>query len=155
MPDAFFCVAGTLLASCGWIDALLYTLTRRVFVTDELSTVHRNHTHSDKGGVTVVTRNGIRPGDYGMTSIDIECQGNGRTVTIVGGSHRMGRGRSHNHEKHGHLDTLRNHSPTGSQDTIIKAQIGIGIVTETDIQIENISPPRSSSVESHDRIARK
>jgi len=155
IPDAFFVVAGTLLASCGWIDALLYTLTRRVFVTDELSSVHRNHTHSDKGGVTVVTRNGVRPGDYGMTSIDIECQGNGRTVTIIGGSHRNGRGRSHNHEKHAHHETLREHSPTGSQDSIIRGQTAIGIVTETDIQVENVTPGRSSSVGSHDRVTRK
>ncbi len=32
MSDSFFCVVGCLMTSCGWVDALLYTLTRRVLV---------------------------------------------------------------------------------------------------------------------------
>lgn len=146
MPDVFFCVAGTLLTSCGWIDALLYTMTRRVFVSNELSAGPRTHS----GNVTALTHNGTRPGDdFGMQTIDNETKGNGRTVTIVGGSNRMSRmvdrGRSHIREKHGHPDPLRENSPTGSQDSMIKsAQQGIGIVTQTDIQIESANPDTSS-----------
>jgi hypothetical protein len=145
MPDVFFCAAGTLLTSCGWIDALLYTMTRRVFVSNELSTAP-HHTHSSRNGnVTAMTVDGTRPGDdFGLHTIDKETQLNARTVTIVGGSNRMsrlvGRGRSHIREKHGHPDPLRENSPTGSQDSIIKPQQRIGIVTETDIQIERARP---------------
>jgi hypothetical protein len=32
LPISFYCVAGSFLTSCGWLDTLLYTLTRRVFV---------------------------------------------------------------------------------------------------------------------------
>lgn len=33
LPDAYMIVAGCLIASCGWMDALMYTLTRGVFHT--------------------------------------------------------------------------------------------------------------------------
>jgi hypothetical protein len=32
LPISFYCVAGSFLTSCGWLDTLLYTLTRRVFI---------------------------------------------------------------------------------------------------------------------------
>jgi hypothetical protein len=35
LPVAFYGVAGSFLTSCGWLDTLLYTLTRRVFIKSE------------------------------------------------------------------------------------------------------------------------
>jgi hypothetical protein len=35
LPMAFYGVAGSFLTSCGWLDTLLYTLTRRVFIKAE------------------------------------------------------------------------------------------------------------------------
>lgn len=32
VPYWFFCVAGTMITSCGWLDVLLYALTRRVLI---------------------------------------------------------------------------------------------------------------------------
>lgn len=32
IPDAYYCLAGALITSCGWLDVLLYTLTRRVLI---------------------------------------------------------------------------------------------------------------------------
>jgi G protein-coupled glucose receptor regulating Gpa2/G protein-coupled glucose receptor regulating Gpa2 C-term len=34
-PLTYYCIAGSLLTSCGWLDTLLYTLTRRVFIKSE------------------------------------------------------------------------------------------------------------------------
>jgi hypothetical protein len=34
-PIWYYCMAGSFLTSCGWLDTLLYTLTRRVFVKPE------------------------------------------------------------------------------------------------------------------------
>jgi hypothetical protein len=138
LPEAFLCVAGTLLTSCGWIDALLYTLTRRVLVSNELST-HGNHTYSNN--ITATRTNATRPGDdhnFGLQSMNKEM--GARTVTIVGGSNRMSRlvdrGR-HIREKHHHPDPLGENSPTGSQVEIIRPGLNaIGIVTETNIQVE-------------------
>src|ERR1700709_1409581 len=31
-PLWYYCFAGSLITSCGWLDTLLYTLTRRVFI---------------------------------------------------------------------------------------------------------------------------
>ncbi|KAH7127115.1 G protein-coupled glucose receptor regulating Gpa2-domain-containing protein [Dendryphion nanum] len=151
LPDVFFCIAGTLLTSCGWIDALLYALTRRILVSNELS----NHHGTYNQNVTAITGNATRPGDdYGMQSLaKDEGTGAARTVTIVGGAgnrisrlvdHR--RGRSIIREKRNHPDPLRENSPTGSQDSIIKPNV-IGIVTETNIKVETASPGESS----HDR----
>jgi hypothetical protein len=145
MPDAFFCVVGTLLTSCGWIDALLYTLTRRILVSNEMSV--RQHTYNRN--VTAVTANTTRPGDdldLQSTPKDATTTDTARTVTIVGGagnriSRLVGnRRRSVIREKHNHLDTLRESSTSGSQDSIIKAgptSSAIGIVTETHIQVES------------------
>ncbi|KAF2192589.1 hypothetical protein K469DRAFT_314703 [Zopfia rhizophila CBS 207.26] len=136
MPDAFFCVAGTLLTSCGWIDALLYTLTRRVLVSNQLTTTP--HT-----AVTAVTTNAARPGDdgnFGLQSMNKADLGTARTVTITGGSNRISRlvdhrrGRSNARSQH----SLRGSSPTGSTDSIIKpGPNAIGIITETNIQFES------------------
>ncbi len=35
LPIVFYGVAGSFLTSCGWLDTLLYTLTRRVFIKPE------------------------------------------------------------------------------------------------------------------------
>ncbi|KAK7513317.1 G protein-coupled glucose receptor regulating Gpa2-domain-containing protein [Phyllosticta citriasiana] len=36
LPNTYFAIAGMLMTSCGWIDVFLYTLTRRVLVSNEL-----------------------------------------------------------------------------------------------------------------------
>ncbi|KAK8155033.1 G protein-coupled glucose receptor regulating Gpa2-domain-containing protein [Phyllosticta citrichinensis] len=36
VPVTYFAIAGMLMTSCGWIDVFLYTLTRRVLVSNEL-----------------------------------------------------------------------------------------------------------------------
>ncbi|KAF2789081.1 hypothetical protein K505DRAFT_365923 [Melanomma pulvis-pyrius CBS 109.77] len=141
LPDAFFCVAGTLLTSCGWIDALLYTLTRRVLVSNELSTGVHTAIHD----VTAVHTNAARPGDdqnFGLQSMNKEIS-TARTVTIVGGSNRISRlvengRRGRTAHQRGHPDPLRENSPTGSQESILKpGPNSIGIVTETNIQVES------------------
>jgi hypothetical protein len=143
MPDIFFIVAGSLLTSCGWIDALLYTLTRRVLVSGDLSTGQYNRT------VTATLTNAARPGDvdhYGLHSMSNKeaLTSTARTVTIVGGSNRLSRivdhrrGRSHAMRSR-QDDTLHeDDSPTrtGSQDSIMPQGNGINIVTETNIQVE-------------------
>jgi hypothetical protein len=144
LPDTFFMVAGALLTSCGWVDALLYTLTRRVLVNTDLSTGQYSRT------VNATLTNAARPGDaqnYGLSSMTGKepTTSTARTVTIVGGSNRISRlvdhrrGRNATHSKH--QESMAENSPTrtGSQDSIIKPmyQNGINIVTETNIQVES------------------
>jgi hypothetical protein len=147
LPDAFLFVAGTLLTSCGWIDALLYTLTRRVLVTNELSNADGGR-HAYSNNITATITNTARPGDenFGLHSINKDVSIN-RTVTIVGGANRLSRlveaqrGRSHIRDKHSHPGPLRENSLAGSEDSIIKnpGLNEIGIVTETNIQVERRS----------------
>jgi hypothetical protein len=147
LPDSFFMVAGALLTSCGWVDALLYTLTRRVLVNNELSTGQYNRT------VNATLTNAARPGDeqnYGLASMVAKepITSTVRTVTIVGGGNRLSRmvdhrrGRSTLRSKH-HDSLAEEDSPTrtGSQDSIIKPlrENGINMVTETTIQVESAS----------------
>lgn len=142
MPDIFFCVAGSLLTSCGWVDALLYTLTRRVFVSGELSSHGYNRT------ITAITGNVTRPGDeYGLTTMNKET---GRSITIVGGSNRISRLVDKRTRAKGHPTGLTEHSLSGSTDSIIKPNAGshgIAVVTETNIQVE--AALQSDSDESH------
>jgi hypothetical protein len=138
MPDVFFVVAGSLLTSCGWIDALLYALTRRILVNNELSEGHYNRT-----AITVSNANAARPGDtedYGLQSMANKAIATTtRSVTIVGGSDRMpriGRGRSHARARQSIDEDMS--TRTGSQDSMMKPS-GINIVTETNIQVETAS----------------
>jgi len=152
-PDIVFCVVGTLLTSCGWIDALLYTLTRRGLVSSELSVGHTTH----RQNVTAITANATRPGD------DLELQsaskdaatGATRTITIIGGvGNRISglmncrRGHSEIREKYDHPDSHYEHSLTGSRDSIVKrvsAISGIEKVTETTIQVDSASSGGNSN----------
>ncbi|CAE7206941.1 hypothetical protein CFE70_008938 [Pyrenophora teres f. teres 0-1] len=152
MPEHLYIVAGCLLTSCGWIDALLYTLTRRVLVSGDLSTGHYNQT------VTANLTNAARPGDdeghFGLNSVskNDRTTNTACTVTITGGTvtsstKRLSRlsehcrGRSHTIETQ-HTNTIHEEeSPTrtGSQDSIIMSRTkgtGISIVTETSVQVE-------------------
>ena len=144
LPDVFFCIAGSLLTSCGWIDALLYTLTRRILVTNDISTAQYNRTVV----TTVTTNNAARPDDfenYGLMSMGKETIP-ARSVTIVGGNSRLSRivdhrlGRSQTRKTQ--MDSLRENSPTGSQDSIIKTTPlpdGIKVQVETNIHVEMVS----------------
>jgi hypothetical protein len=146
LPDSFFMVAGALLTSCGWVDALLYTLTRRVLVNNELSTGQYGRT------VNATLTNAARPGDeqnYGLGSMVTKepITSTARTVTIVGGSNRLSRivdhrrGRSMRSKHHDSLAEEDSPTRTGSQDSIIKPlrENGINMVTETTIQVESAS----------------
>jgi hypothetical protein len=44
-PDIYYCIAGSMMTSCGWLDSLLYTLTRRVFVKSDPSARDRRSMH--------------------------------------------------------------------------------------------------------------
>jgi hypothetical protein len=143
LPDTFFCVAGAFLTSCGWVDALLYALTRRVFVNSEISGHAYNRTTNTEGNINVA-----RPGDdYGMHTINKEV---GRTITIVGGTNRLSR--MVDKKRRGHPNGLTEHSASGSQDSIMKpiaGTNGIAIVTETNIQVESASARDSDETNRH------
>jgi hypothetical protein len=144
LPDAYFCAAGTLLTSCGWIDALLYTITRRVLVSNEL----RSHPRTN----TVHTTNHRADNQYGLQSMAKTVDKmTSHSVTITGGrrlsriveNHR--RARSHGRKS----SSIRTSSPTGSTDSIIKLGTkGIGIVQETNIQFEMAPRNQESDRES-------
>lgn len=147
MPDVFFVIAGSLLTSCGWIDALLYALTRRILVSHENSTGPSGQ-YNRTVVTTVNTTSAARPGDiehYGLMSMDKETVP-ARSVTIVGGSNRLSRivdnrlGRSQTRTRQ--LGSLREDSPTGSQDSIIKTSTlsdGIKVQVETNIHVSTAS----------------
>ncbi|KAF2467208.1 uncharacterized protein BDR25DRAFT_292249 [Lindgomyces ingoldianus] len=144
MPDLFFVVTGALLTSCGWIDALLYALTRRILIPNQIS----RHHHS----VTAITTNPARPGDktdYDLQSINGGPElGTARSVTITGGSNRISRLADYSRGRPTlkRSPSMRADSPTGSTDSIIKpGPNAIGIVTETNIQYEMTDVQESAS----------
>lgn len=148
MSDVFFCISGSLLASCGWIDALLYTLTRRILTSQEMSAAQYSRTPNT---LAVVGTNAARPGDddddhFGLQTMSSKTPINAtaRTVTIVGGKDRVSHVIEHKtgHTR-GHFDEggLGEDVPsrTGSQDSMYKPSPpgnGINIKTETQICVE-------------------
>ncbi|USP82454.1 hypothetical protein yc1106_09728 [Curvularia clavata] len=142
IPDVFFVIAGCLLTSCGWIDALLYALTRRVLVSGDLSTGHYNRT------ATATNPNAARPGDYDLHSMNAkEPTSTSRTITITGGrkkiSHIVDSRGTRSYATRSHNDDMEydedSYTRTGSQDSIIKPMPtghAINIVTETSVHVE-------------------
>ena len=137
MPDVFFIVSGCLLTSCGWIDALLYALTRRILVSNHLSDAPTHAT------------NAAHPADaqdFNLLALKKEAAIS-RTVTIVGGSANrlsrtldLSRGRSTRSTGFG---SARDDSPTGSQDSIIRQTpepLAGGVQVHTDIAVEVETP---------------
>lgn len=145
LPDVFFCIAGSFLTSCGWIDAILYTLTRRI-LNDDMDSSHCDY------NLTAVTANPLRPGDMHELRLQSSMRDKepitavARTVTIIGGGgttrlsrvvdQRRGRDlfRPHGPEK----DLPREPSPTGSLDNLTKPPSidRISVVTQTDVRVE-------------------
>ena len=110
--DAYACVAGAMITSCGWVDSLLYTLTRRRLLKDTMPNNSSRKTGSDWD-------NGL--GSKGITHT--------RTVTVEGG-HVMEimdpSQRRASVPPHGFTGYERPPSPTGSIDPILSGQGHLG-----------------------------
>jgi hypothetical protein len=133
MPDKFYFIAGSFLTSCGWVDALLYTLTRRVLVGGDVSNHQYNRTVSTPAHTDATKKSEA----YGMLSMNKD-----HTVTIVGGDRRS----RTDHQRSGRKptrpspDTLLEHSRTGSEDSIVKpGPNAIGVVTDTTIEVDSMT----------------
>lgn len=135
LPNAYQCVAGALISSSGFVDALLYTLTRQTLLNGG-STRPNNAVdkrtgdgkHSDKSTGNELTLTDFGPGGITQT----------RTVTVTGHMLQLHsddedevdeqtrrdrkQGPYHNFERTGH-------SPTGSLDPIIST-IGVAGASE-------------------------
>ena len=93
LPMAYYCAAGSMMTSCGWVDALLYTLTRRVLVSSEIDNNKKDAGASSSGGRTGYvghssTGGGATAG-WDLTSFNDRKMGGAmavdHTVTITGG----------------------------------------------------------------------
>ena len=111
--DTFACVAGAMLTSCGWVDSLLYTLTRRRLLRETMprdSTARRTAT-SDWD---------TELGSKGITHT--------RTVTVEGGRVRdtVDTTSSGNFAKRLPGPYERSPSPAGSIDPILQGRTAAG-----------------------------
>ncbi|KAF2460285.1 G protein-coupled glucose receptor regulating Gpa2-domain-containing protein [Lineolata rhizophorae] len=151
LPYTYWTIAGSFMTSCGWIDALLYTLTRRVLISGET------------GAASSRDRNTAQLTGFEFESVDRAGARTQRTVVITGGQKardsafggslhgsriqrhpgsatRHGHGHGHGH---GHKlqkpsdDSLLGLSPAGSTDSIIKAPPAAfeGVKAETKVEV--------------------
>ena len=118
LPDAYQCMAGTLLASSGFVDSLLYTLTRKTLVQGNVERPHRQgrHVKFGNGKSSEDPNSSITDANGGITQT--------RTVTVVGQVFEMemerideerGRPTKQNYT----VSQRTGHSPTGSLDPIM------------------------------------
>ena len=127
LPDTYQCVAGALLASCGWVDTLLYTLTRKALINGGGNASNRrtrsssnNHAKSSKddpssidaahGGSILQTRTVTISANqiYALDTIDEDHRGRAHT--------------NHHYHKKSFGGERAGHSPTGSLDPIFSGQ---------------------------------
>ena len=116
--DAYACVAGAMITSCGWVDTLLYTLTRRRLLKDTMPQSSSRRT---------------RGSDWDK---ELDSQGitHTRTVTVEGGQIMDSLGPSTyaqhgNAQNFGYVHNLgyeRAPSPNGSVDPILMNQGPLG-----------------------------
>ena len=169
LPDTYYCVAGSLMTSCGWLDALLYTLTRRVLISTELmnkpnSRSANSHSTNSHSRPTVVEPDPNVSG-WEIHSFD-KATANGdavRTVTITGGNSARdsggwsggsggkrgrSRGPASSHARNGSSVSPRVPSPVGSEDSVQKLVAGLGgVTTETKLEV-HIAPAEESDADS-------
>ena len=159
LPDTYYCVAGSLITSCGWLDALLYTLTRRVIISTELMNKPNSHSRptvaeSDPN----VSGWEIHSFDKATANSDIV-----RTVTITGGNRARDSGSgssssggerdrsrapASSHARSGSSVSPREPSPARSEDSVRKLVAGLGGVTaETKLEV-HIAPAEESDADS-------
>ena len=159
LPDTYYCVAGSLITSCGWLDALLYTLTRRVIISTELMNKPNSHSRP------TVAESDPNVSGWEIHSFD-KATANGdtvRTVTITGGNRARdsggwsgssggkrgrSRGPTSSHARSGSSVSPRVPSPVGSGDSVQKLVAGLGGVTaETKLEV-HIAPAEESDADS-------
>jgi hypothetical protein len=132
--DAYACVAGAMITSCGWVDTLLYTLTRKKLLRDTMP------------GTTNRTRGSDWDNELGSKGIT-----HTRTVTVEGGqvldtlapsTGYQSTQQTYTNSQHGHshqnsgltgFTYERPASPSGSVDPILankqrkKSEVSIGL----------------------------
>lgn len=164
LPDTYYCVAGSLITSCGWLDALLYTLTRRVLISTELMNKPNSRSTNSHSRPTVaepdpnVSGWEIHSFDKATANSDIV-----RTVTITGGNRARDSGSgssssggerdrsrapASSHARGGSSVSPREPSPVRSEDSVRKLVAGLGGVTaETKVEV-HIAPAEESDADS-------
>ncbi|OCL10910.1 hypothetical protein AOQ84DRAFT_288325 [Glonium stellatum] len=137
LPDMYYCVAGSLLTSCGWLDALLYTLTRQVLISSELDSAQKSYSR---------TAEPTNATGWEIYSLKKDIRHGARTVTITGGGDGGERDRdispserkrfNREHLRRSSSASVQDPSPLGSTDSIIKPAIGwSGVKAETKVEI--------------------
>ncbi|KAK1084562.1 hypothetical protein LTR33_002583 [Friedmanniomyces endolithicus] len=144
--DAYACVAGALITSCGWVDSLLYTLTRKRLLQDTMPGQSGNsrRTHDDSNNWEATEL-----GSKGITHT--------RTVTVEGGqvldTPRQGEAEGVPRSRRQPSDAAgweRPPSPNGSIDPILSGKGSGGKTkTETTVGLQDIM----SDEEEEDDIA--
>lgn len=113
--DVTSCVVGALLASCGWVDCLLYTLTRQRLLTDTMKTAtgpgqsqsRSQSDHNSKGGSILQTTT------YTVRNQSAEAPKEQSSDTLSGISGQEGKSTSEV------VGRDRSPSPSGSCDPIL------------------------------------
>jgi hypothetical protein len=158
-PTWYYCFAGSLMTSCGWLDTLLYTLTRRVFVKQDQARSGRDLYHQNAGSfaasrassqqaLSAVDRRSRQPplpsdanwplGTFATMTIDLgkdeESEGSGDPYMRTGTPSGALDGKS---KMIVATQTTIRAASVGSEDEIL-ADHG-GIFSETTIEVERVT----------------
>lgn len=125
--SAFACTAGALITSCGWVDSLLYTLTRRRLLRDTMP-------ESSSGRRTA-------GGEWEVNELGSKGITHTRTVTVEGGQildtidedAKLQR-HSQGGQNYSGVTFERSPSPTGSVDPILSGK-GVGGTSKTKVSV--------------------
>ena len=138
--DAYACFAGSMICSCGWVDTLLYTLTRRRLLKDTMPQGSARRTRGSDWDNTL--------GSKGITHT--------RTVTVENGQ-MMDTLSSPTYDAQAPVQQNyafeRSPSPNGSIDPILSGRSYIGKTkTEVSIGLQEL-PDEESDSSKQDEIA--
>lgn len=121
LPDVYQCIAGALITSCGWVDSLLYTLTRKSLLKNSMpnsSSGNRSNTGGRGSGnilhtrTITVTKDDVERDADDRRNISLnDMLQQGPKTTAIAAKHRRGRSSSSLSD--------REPSPAGSLDPII------------------------------------
>ncbi|KAF2773884.1 hypothetical protein EJ03DRAFT_71074 [Teratosphaeria nubilosa] len=121
--DVTSCICGSLLTSCGWVDSLLYTLTRKRLLKDTMS----GHSHSSRGAGML--------GNWDDSELSKGIT-HTRTVTVEGGHmlENLEPTRGAKRRPHGSVELHDSERPPSPSDSVDPILIGSGF-TKTEITV--------------------
>jgi hypothetical protein len=153
LPDAYACTAGALLASCGWVDALLYTLTRKTLIGGGSTSDRRSRSSNIKSSADRPSMIDPNSGAILQTRTVTISAGQAYALVTIDEEQQRGRSQDKHRGRKSFGDGRAGHSPTGSLVPIMTGHGHFGVDSNKvgmEVQVTAVAVTASDTNEDDD-----